>query len=108
MSEPSNSTSTAQKLAYPKDARVLTLNDHDFGMLSRDLRPGTTEIYCGSALSRTELLRRARDTRQRGATFRSFASEHARTLTPNEGIELVGYRKLRDAMRAAGSQGEWN
>jgi predicted glycoside hydrolase/deacetylase ChbG (UPF0249 family) len=74
-------------------------------MLIRDLRPGITEIYCHPALARTELLGCARDARQREADFRFFTSDQARTLIRDEGIELVGYRKLRDAMRAAGSQG---
>jgi len=72
--------------------------------LIRDLRPGITEIYCHPALARMELLGCARDARQREADFRFFTSEHARTLIRDERIELVGYRKLRDAMRAAGSQ----
>jgi hypothetical protein len=46
--------------------------------------------------------------RKRESDFSLFTSEHARTLTRNEGIGLAGYRKLRDATRAAGSQGEWN
>jgi chitin disaccharide deacetylase len=72
--------------------------------LIRDLRPGITEIYCHPALARAELLGCARDARQREADFRFFTSGQARRLIRGEGIELVGYRKLRDAMRAAGSQ----
>jgi chitin disaccharide deacetylase len=72
--------------------------------LIRDLRPGITEIYCHPALARTELLGCAPDARQREADFRFFTSDQARTLIRGEGIKLVGYRKLRDAMRAAGSQ----
>ena len=72
--------------------------------LIRNLRPGITEIYCHPALARTELLGCARDARQREADFRFFTSDQARALIRAEGIELIGYRKLRDAMRAAGSQ----
>jgi predicted glycoside hydrolase/deacetylase ChbG (UPF0249 family) len=73
--------------------------------LIRDLRPGITEIYCHPALARTELLGCARDARQREADFRFFTSDPARKLIRDEGIELLGYRKLRDFMRAAGTQG---
>jgi hypothetical protein len=72
--------------------------------LIRDLRPGITEIYCHPALARTELLGCAQDAHQREADFRFFTSDQARTLIRSEGIELVGYGKLRDAMRTAGSQ----
>src|SRR5215472_7129682 len=70
--------------------------------LIRDLRPGITEIYCHPALARPELLRCARDARQREADFRFFTSDQARSLIRDEGVELIGYRKLRDAMRAPG------
>ena len=72
--------------------------------LIRDLHPGITEIYCHPALARTELLGCARDARQREADFRFFTSDQARTLIRNEAVELIGYRKLRDAMRAPGNQ----
>jgi hypothetical protein len=97
MSEPRNSTSTAQKLAYPKDTRVLIVNADDFGMRSRDRGPGIIEIYSRSTLSRTELSGCPRDARRREADFRFFSSERARTLSGNQGIERFGYRKLRDA-----------
>lgn len=73
--------------------------------LIRELRPGITEIYCHPALARAELLGCARDARQREADFRFFTSDPARKLIRDEGIELLGYRKLRDSMRAAGTQG---
>lgn len=73
--------------------------------LIRDLRPGITEVYCHPALARTELLGCARDAGQREADFRFFTSDLACRLIREEGVELTGYRKLRDAMRAAGSQG---
>ncbi len=69
--------------------------------LIRELRPGLSELYCHPAFARAELLGCARDARQREADFRFFTSDTARRLIREEGIELIGYRKLRDAMRAA-------
>ncbi len=69
--------------------------------LIRGLRPGISEIYCHPAFARAELLGCARDARQREADFRFFTSESVRRIIRDEGIELIGYRKLRDAMRAA-------
>lgn len=65
------------------------------------LKPGVTEIYCHPALARAELLACARDTHQREADFRFFSSDRARRLIEAEGLELAGYRRLRDAMRSA-------
>jgi hypothetical protein len=44
--------------------------------------------------------------RRRGADFRLFTSERARTFIRNEGLELVEYRKLRNAQQESGA--EWN
>jgi predicted glycoside hydrolase/deacetylase ChbG (UPF0249 family) len=68
--------------------------------LLRALRPGLTEIYCHPALARDELRSCARDAEQRESDFRFFTSEKARRLIADEGIGLVGYRRLRDAMRS--------
>jgi predicted glycoside hydrolase/deacetylase ChbG (UPF0249 family) len=68
--------------------------------LLRTLRPGVTEILCHPAIARDELKSCARDALQREADFRHFTSERTRQLIANEGIELVGYRKLRDLMRS--------
>ncbi|HSY78044.1 MAG TPA: polysaccharide deacetylase family protein [Verrucomicrobiae bacterium] len=68
--------------------------------LLRTLRPGVTEILCHPAIARDELKSCARDALQREADFRYFTSERTRQLIANEGIELVGYRKLRDLMRS--------
>jgi predicted glycoside hydrolase/deacetylase ChbG (UPF0249 family) len=68
--------------------------------LIRSLRAGITEVYCHPAFARTELRGCAGDAVQREADFRFFTSDAARRLLKDEGIELVGYRKLRDAMRA--------
>jgi predicted glycoside hydrolase/deacetylase ChbG (UPF0249 family) len=68
--------------------------------LLRKLEPGISEIYCHPALARDELRSCARDAEQREADFRFFTSERARCLLKDEGIEPIGYRRLRDAMRA--------
>ena len=68
--------------------------------LIRSLFPGVTEILCHPALARDELKSCARDAFQREADFRYFTSEKTRRLLADEGIELIGYRKLRDLMRA--------
>lgn len=73
--------------------------------LLRDLKPGISEIYCHPALARDELRSCARDAEQREADFRFFTSEKARRLLVDEGIELIGYQRLRAAMRSgAGSE----
>ncbi len=59
-------------------------------------------LYCHPALARNELRGCARDAAQREADFQFFISERARRLLADEGIELIGYRKLRDAMQAPG------
>jgi predicted glycoside hydrolase/deacetylase ChbG (UPF0249 family) len=60
-----------------------------------------TEILCHPALARDELKSCARDAFQREADFRYFTSEKTRRLLSDEGIELIGYRKLRDLMRGS-------
>ncbi|MGA9720930.1 MAG: polysaccharide deacetylase family protein [Candidatus Binatus sp.] len=67
--------------------------------LLRTLKPGVTEILCHPALARDELKSCARDAFQREADFRYFTSDKARQLIADEGIKLVGFRKLRDLMR---------
>jgi len=69
--------------------------------LLRRLPKGISEIYCHPALARDELRNCANDPEQRDADFRFFTSDTARRLLRDEGIELVGYRRLRDAQRAA-------
>ncbi len=69
------------------------------GVIER-LEPGITEIYCHPAFARDELKSCASDAEQREADFRFFTSERARRLIENEGVQLIGYRKLRDAMRS--------
>jgi chitin disaccharide deacetylase len=67
--------------------------------LIRTLKPGLTEILCHPALARYELKSCARDAMQREADFRYFTSDQARQLIKDEGVEMVGFRKLRDLMR---------
>ncbi len=67
--------------------------------LIRTLKPGVTEILCHPAIARDELKSCARDAFQREADFRYFTSDETRKLIANEGVEMVGFRKLRDLMR---------
>jgi chitin disaccharide deacetylase len=69
--------------------------------LIRSLKPGVTEILCHPALARDELKSCAHDALQREADFRYFTSEAARKVVADAGVQLVGYRKLRDFMRAS-------
>ena len=65
--------------------------------LLRSLKPGISEIYCHPALARDELKSCALDWQQRQRDFEFFTSQKIRQLVKDEGIELIGYRKLRDA-----------
>ena len=67
--------------------------------LIRSLQPGVTEILCHPALARAELKSCAHDAFQREADLGYFTSEKARKLIADEGIELAGFRQLRDLMR---------
>jgi len=66
--------------------------------LLRNLKPGISEIYCHPALAREELKACARDFSQRQRDFDFFTAESTRRLLKDEGIELIGYRLLRDKM----------
>ena len=67
----------------------------------RNLPPGLTEVCCHPAYAQGELAQYADDAFQRHADFRFFTSQDARKIIHAEGIELVGYRRLRDSMRSA-------
>jgi predicted glycoside hydrolase/deacetylase ChbG (UPF0249 family) len=67
--------------------------------LIRTLQPGVTEILCHPAIARDELKSCAHDAFQREADLRYFTSEKARRLIADEGVELIGFRRLRDLMR---------
>ncbi len=68
--------------------------------LIRTLKPGLTEILCHPAIARDELRTCARDAMQREADFQYFTSDKPRQLIKDEGVEMVGFRKLRDLMRS--------
>jgi len=51
-------------------------------------------------LAREELKACATDWQQRQRDFDFFTSEKTRRLIKDEGIELIGYRKLRDKMNS--------
>jgi predicted glycoside hydrolase/deacetylase ChbG (UPF0249 family) len=67
--------------------------------LIRTLKPGVTEILCHPAIARDELKSCARDAFQREADFCYFTSGKTRKLIADAGVEMVGFRKLRDLMR---------
>jgi predicted glycoside hydrolase/deacetylase ChbG (UPF0249 family) len=67
--------------------------------LLKELRPGISEIYCHPGLAREELRSCAHDAEQREADFRFFTAEKTGRLLADEGVELIGYQRLRDAMR---------
>ena len=73
--------------------------------LLRTLKPGVTEILCHPAIARDELRRCARDALQREADFRYFTADKTRQLINNEGVEMIGFRQLRDLMRRASPSG---
>jgi len=72
--------------------------------LLTSLPRGLTEICCHPAYANGELAGFASDAAQREADFNFFISDHARRLIKAQGIQLVGYRMLRDAMRSANEQ----
>jgi predicted glycoside hydrolase/deacetylase ChbG (UPF0249 family) len=73
--------------------------------LLRALKPGVTEILCHPAIARDELKSCARDAMQREADFRYFTSDKTRQLIKDEGVEMVGFRELRDLMRRNSNSG---
>src|SRR5271155_4473366 len=71
--------------------------------LIRTLKPGVTEILCHPAIARDELKTCARDAMQREVDLRYFTSDKTRRLIMDEGVEMVGFRELRDLMRRKNS-----
>ena len=67
-------------------------------ILLRSLPPGLTEISCHPAYASGKLAHFADDAPQREADFRFFTSELARRIIEAEGIQLINYRLLRNAM----------
>jgi len=72
--------------------------------LLRSLPRGLTEICCHPAYANGALAGFAADSALREADFRFFTSESARRILELQGIQLVGYRMLRSAMRSAGEK----
>jgi predicted glycoside hydrolase/deacetylase ChbG (UPF0249 family) len=75
-----------------------TVADYWSGVL-RGLPPGVSEIYCHPAHAGIELRGFAHDALKREADFRFFTGPAVRELIALEGIQLIGYRKLRAVMR---------
>ncbi|HUY19678.1 MAG TPA: polysaccharide deacetylase family protein [Candidatus Binataceae bacterium] len=65
----------------------------------RGLPSGVSEIYCHPAYAGAELRGFAHDALKREADFRFFTGSAVRELIALEGIQLIGYRKLRAVMR---------
>jgi predicted glycoside hydrolase/deacetylase ChbG (UPF0249 family) len=68
-------------------------------VLLSGLPPGLTEICCHPGYARGGLAGFADDADQRESDLRLVMSPAVRQLIEREGIKLVGYRLLRDAMR---------
>jgi predicted glycoside hydrolase/deacetylase ChbG (UPF0249 family) len=73
--------------------------------LLRSLLTGVTEILCHPAIARDELKSCARDAFQREADLRYFTSDKTRKMIADEGVELAGFRKLRDLQRGISKSG---
>jgi predicted glycoside hydrolase/deacetylase ChbG (UPF0249 family) len=96
-----------QRILHPDNFAVLSrvrpsLAPRFWRTLLRTLPRGLTEISCHPAYSNGALPGFAADAPQREADFRFFTSENARQIIEANGIRLVGYRMLRDAMRSTG------
>ena len=93
---------TTDHLVFPGPPSLDQTEDY-WTTLIRSLKPGVTEVLCHPALAREELRHCADDPDQREADFRYFMSDKTRRLIADEGIEMCGYRKLRDLMRGGGA-----
>lgn len=65
----------------------------------RNLMPGVTEIFIHPAVADSELRGMTDSAPQREADYRYFTSAEARDLRRDLGIELAGYREIRDLQR---------
>ncbi|MBF6567431.1 MAG: polysaccharide deacetylase family protein [Candidatus Binataceae bacterium] len=76
----------------------------------RKLPPGISEIYCHPAYASAKLRAFAHDAAKREADFRFFTGPGVREHIAQQGIQLIGYRRLRDAMRGGKTRSEllWN
>ena len=67
-----------------------------------DLRPGVTEVYAHPASDTSELRSLAPDWPGRVDDHDLLTRDHSmRSLVERAGITVIGYRALRDLMRAA-------
>ena len=65
----------------------------------KSLPQGLSEIYCHPGYARGDLAGFATDLEQRQADLDFFISPTCREIVEHEGIQLMNYRRLRDAMR---------
>lgn len=88
------------------DIRMLPLDDPDdhvgyFKRLVDDLRPGLTMLILHPSVDTPELRAIAPDWRCRVANYQACLSAELRDYVRAAGVRLIGYRPLRDAMRAS-------
>lgn len=67
--------------------------------LLRNLMPGVTEIFIHPAIADAELRGMTASAEQREADYRFFTSAETRRRLGDLGIELVGYREIRELQR---------
>jgi predicted glycoside hydrolase/deacetylase ChbG (UPF0249 family) len=67
--------------------------------VARNLMPGVTEIFIHPAVADSELRGMTESAAQREADYRYFTSAETRGLLGDLGIELVGYREIRELQR---------
>jgi len=68
--------------------------------LMHNLMPGVTEIFIHPAIADSELRGMTDSAQQREADYRFFTAPQTRHLLDDLGIELVGYREIRDRQRS--------
>lgn len=88
------------------DLAMLPLNNPDdqIGVVKRlidSLRPGLTLVILHPALDTPELRALAPDWRSRVANYEVFMSVEARDHLRQSGVQLIGYRPLRELLRAS-------
>jgi predicted glycoside hydrolase/deacetylase ChbG (UPF0249 family) len=91
------------KILHPDNFAVLSrvrpsLAPFFWSTLFRNLPRGLTEICCHPAYANGALAGFAGDALLREADFRFLTSKYAQRILEAQGIRLVGYRMLRDAM----------
>jgi hypothetical protein len=66
-----------------------------------NLQPGLTVLILHPAQDTPELRAIAPDWRSRVANYQACLSEELRNYVRQAGVQLIGYRPLRDALRAS-------